>query len=172
MNWAHFKDVLPIITLMLGYFGTLFSQSRFEQRDRKRAIAQRITDLEIESLIELQDILAKLPAEWIAWVKALNVALMGGLTIDESMEASEAPNQLKNRAMMLVTRFSLSDIAGQVMDAIRTICDEPAVIAGQLSRNESLDLRSDERWSASLTANVIIGARLQTAVDREIPDGE
>jgi hypothetical protein len=71
MTWEQFTDVLPILTLVLGFAGSQVLDRRRERHDRDRVVLQRAADVEGEALLELQALLIDLPHEWLDWLNRL-----------------------------------------------------------------------------------------------------
>ena len=69
MSW---EAVLPIVTLVLGYFGSLYTESRRDKRQREQAELEVIVQTEREALLELQDRLPNVPPAWQRQIAALN----------------------------------------------------------------------------------------------------
>ena len=57
MTWNQFRDVLPIITLVLGYFGTTLTETRREHRAERQRRIDAASDFQRTTMLELQDAL-------------------------------------------------------------------------------------------------------------------
>jgi hypothetical protein len=75
MTWEQFTDVLPILTLILGYGGSRLSDRWREDKDRERIMVQRAAEVDGEALLELQDLFVRMPAKWGEAVDYINAAV-------------------------------------------------------------------------------------------------
>ena len=113
MTWEH---VLPILTLVLGYAGSQFSDRLRERHERERIVVQRAADVEGEALIGLQDLLIDLPHEWAAILNRVDEYDRefgrGNINEDLAYEAVVKIGRPWQRAKLLASRI--------MDDALRT----------------------------------------------------
>ena len=163
MSW---EAVPPVITLVLGYLGSLYTERWREGRERERAVLNRIADIETEALIELQDLLTTLPQLWSDRVEVLNRVIAARTPsrwseIDraEKIAASEA----RNRALALATRIADPDLSHSVRDAILEAC--PYQLWGQnaqavIEAGQPFEYPDSAVWREVNRAVAAIGERL------------
>jgi hypothetical protein len=54
MKWANFRDLLPVLTLVLGYMGTQWTDTSRNRRERRAVEAAAHRAFELQTLLELQ----------------------------------------------------------------------------------------------------------------------
>jgi len=55
VTWQQFKDVLPIITLIVGYLGSLYTEHRRDRRADLRERQRRRSEFQRQVILGLQD---------------------------------------------------------------------------------------------------------------------
>jgi hypothetical protein len=168
MTWEQFTDVLPIITLILGYAGTRQSDRWKERKDRERDILRRVEDREDAALVELQDVLPTLPVTEADVVNALNEVGNSSeadvkkryLPVREALTKSHRQEQ---RARVLASRVRDAELRTTIVDAIgiASVAFTDDEVNALFQRDELLKYDSDEAWNAVRAANEEIGARLR-----------
>lgn len=166
MTWEQFTDVLPILTLALGYAGSQFSDRLRERHERERIVLQRAADVEGEALLELQDLLIDLPDKWLdhldRWHR--HDAEQGALDGDEAYEAAVRIGRPWRRATLLASRI--------MDDALRTTVQATIKLAYPFHLREVTlmlsgdphdydDYPYDEALAAVDDATEAIGGRLR-----------
>jgi hypothetical protein len=164
LTWDRFTDILPVITLVIGYLGALYSERQRARQELQRSILDRVAALEGQTLLELQDLLDQLPH--LAW----NAYQLLAQWAEEQDWREEYVTQLLPaaqaawRARTLATRIDDDELRAEVLrgisSAIRgyTIEDVKAmVIAGKVTPYDRL-----KAWDAVVRASERIGERLRS----------
>jgi hypothetical protein len=168
MTWEQFTDILPILTLVLGYAGSQFGDRLRERHERERIVLQRAADVEGEALLELQDLLIDLPDKWLDNLHRWHRHEMerGELDPDDAYDEAVKWGQPWQRATKLASRIS--------DDALRTTVQATIELAypfqlRQVSlmlsghRHDYRDYAYDEALAAVADATEAIGRRLRQA---------
>jgi hypothetical protein len=163
---VFWEGVLPVVTLVLGYFGSLYTERWREERERERAVLNRIADIETEALIELQDLLITLPRLWSDRVDAVNrviAARTPGRWSEIDRAEKIAASEARNRALALATRIADPDLSHGVREAILEAC--PQQLWGQnaqavIDAGQPFEYPDSAVWRAVNRAIAEIGERL------------
>jgi hypothetical protein len=172
MTWEQFTDVLPILTLVLGYAGSQFNDRHRERHEREQVILQRAADVEGEALLALQDLLIDLPH---LWVEDLNrwhdhERERGELDPEDAYEQAVRIGRPWQRAKLLASRI--------MDDALRTTVQETIQLAypfhfREVSRmlvgltHSYDDYPFDQALASVAEATQAIGHRLRQPAERD-----
>jgi hypothetical protein len=171
MTWEQFTDVLPIITLILGYGGTRLSDRWREGQDRERDVRRRVADREDAALVALQEILPLLPVVESDVVKATNDLRSDAAETDPDKrylplrDALTKRHSQVERARVLATRVTEPGLRQTILDAI-----EGALMSldkdnfdALFESDQRLEYAVNEAWDAVRGANEAIGVRLRAS---------
>ena len=162
MTWNRFVSVLPVLTLVLGYVGSLHTERWREERSRSRQAVDRVLELEREALIEIQDILDTFAGDWIGVLRSYNASLESGEEWSW-VAAGGATGARRNRALSRISRIIDTDLRRQLLDLIiYEIGDDLAVLYAQMDRREPVEIRFWDRWQATDKANALVAHVLRS----------
>ena len=166
MSW--WQAVLPVVTLFLGYLGSLYTESRRHERTRELAVLERIADTKRDALIELQDILVSLPTIEMNHVRLINDALERGLPLGDvwKTQGEIDPDDIYagNRCWALASRIRDDELRTNVRRELSKIIEHPWKHSERTIRREQTDIRWKERWQAQTDVTWLIGERLRSPV--------
>ena len=108
MTWEHFRDVLPVVTLVLGYFGTTLTE---KGRDR-RTHRQRGVD----AAIELQRTTTLEPQEALADHLGIVTRFLAEVEWDAGADDPPGPGRFDWHEREFAARARLSMLASRILD--------------------------------------------------------
>ena len=114
MRWSHFQDVLPVLTLAIGYSGT-FVTERFRDRSANRAReAVAITDFERSLILDTQEALYQYAGEMQDFAHSLRgeAARSYGNVVETAWRAGARLEMLTTRLESDATREVLNEVLG------------------------------------------------------------
>jgi hypothetical protein len=172
MTWEQFTDVLPILTLVLGYAGSQFNDRHRERHEREQVILQRAADVEGEALLALQDLLIDLPHQWADRLGRWHDYEMerGGLDPEDAYEQAVKIGRPWQRATLLASRIMDDALRTTVQATIELVYPfrfrEVSRMLGGLPHSYD-DYPFDKALASVAEATQAIGGRLrQPAIAR------
>ena len=114
MRWSHFQDVLPVLTLAIGYSGT-FVTERFRDRSaNRRAQAVAITDFERSLILDTQEALYQYAGEMQDFAHSLRgeAARSYGNVVETAWRTGARLEMLTTRLESDATREVLNEVLG------------------------------------------------------------
>jgi hypothetical protein len=114
MRWSHFQDVLPVLTLAIGYGGTFVTERFRDHSANRRARVVAITDFERSLLLETQEALYQYAGEMQDFAHSLRgeAARSYGTVVETAWRAGARLEMLTTRLESDATREVLTDVLG------------------------------------------------------------
>jgi hypothetical protein len=117
MRWGQFQDVLPVITLALGYVGTFVTERLRDRNERRRGRTTAIADFERALLLDTQEALYQYVGEMQDFAYALRGvgARSYGQVVETSWRAGARLEMLATRLESDRTRETIGEVLGAGM---------------------------------------------------------
>jgi hypothetical protein len=114
VRWNHFQDVLPVLTLALGYAGTFATERIRDRNERRRSRATTISEFERALLLDTQEALYQYVGEMQDFAYSLRGigARNYGQVVETSWRAGARLEMLTTRIESDATREALGDVLG------------------------------------------------------------
>ena len=121
MRWSHFQDVLPVLTLGIGYGGTFLTERFRDRSAHRRARTAAIADFERSLLLDTQEALYQYAGEMQDFAHSLRgeAARSYGTVVETAWRAGARLEMLTTRLESDATRDVLSEVlsAGQAVSS-------------------------------------------------------
>ena len=149
MSWDHFRDILPLLTLALGYLGSLWNEDRRERRQARDRRSAAVEELQQQTRLDLQDGLREYLLAVTQVIRWYEFAI--GTPLPRQSEADQAEHEARTRVFLLASRLLDDETRALVGD----VYEEVALLMAEeddLSRFEDLAERVHESYAAAMQA--------------------
>ena len=166
MQWNHFLDILPVLTLAIGYGGTFVTERFRDRNESRRRRTSAIEDFERTLLLDTQDALYGFSGE----IQDFAFAVRGeserpyGSIVDSTWRASARLEMLATRLESDETR----EVIGEVLVAGQSITSGSWPDEHEWSTDDRalLDKSVDDLLECEQRAVTLLGDRLRALTYR------